>query len=289
MDKYFTNLGDKAIIFFQDHFLNIIFIIAACYILRQIAYKLINAYVKSKIKPSRKHNKSDLSRRRQTIASILHSVVRVLSDILVIVLVLSEFNVSLAPFLASAGIAGAIIGFGVQSFIKDLISGSFVIAENQYRVGDWVTLAGVSGTVQGTGLRTTTLVDTDENTHYIPHGIVDVVTNHSKKYAVINIKLSLDYGTNLNDARKSIVAASKKLLKFSKYKDLIIEQPSLKLINDFGLAGLDIGIKGKVKIGYKTEISSKLRELLKDEFDENGIKLATGLMTYDSAVKLKLK
>jgi small-conductance mechanosensitive channel len=282
MDKYFTNLGDKTILFFQEHLLNIVIIIAVCYILRQIAYKLINAYVRSKIKPGFKHSKGDLTKRRQTVASMMHSIVRVVSDILVVVLVLSEVNISLAPFLASAGIAGAIIGFGVQSFIKDLVSGSFVIAENQYRVGDWVTLAGVSGTVQDVGLRITTLTDADDKTYYIPHSSVDIVTNHSKNPVVLHIKLSLSYKTDLEKAKKLINSAGDKLAKDPELSSFILEKPKFTLISDFGPAGIEVSVKGKVKTGYALEVSSKLRELINEGLSADGIEMAAPMMTVSA-------
>ena len=162
------------------------------------------------------------------------------------------------------------------------MSGTFVLVENQYRVGDAVTLAGVTGTVKDVGLRMTTLVDIDENVHYIPHSVVDIVTNKSAKYATLNVKLSLDYKTKLEDAKKAVGRAADRLERLEEFKDLIIEKPSLSLVNNFGPSGLDISIKGKVKTGYKTAISSSLRMLLKDELDKAKIKIATSLVSNNS-------
>lgn len=282
MDQFFSSLGDKVIIFYKDHLFSILFIIAGCYLLRQIAYKLINLYVRSKIEPGHKYGKSDLAKRRHTIASILHSVVRAVSDILVVVLILSELRISLAPFLASAGIAGAIIGFGVQSFIKDLLSGSFVIAENQYRVGDWVTLAGISGTVQDVGLRITTLTDTDDKTYYIPHSVVDIVVNHSKNPVVINIKLSLSYKTDLDKAKDIINKAGEKLMEDPELGSFILEKPQFKMVNNFGPSGIEISVRGKVKTGHSLETGSKLRELINQGLGRGGINIATQMVLTNS-------
>lgn len=281
MDSFFASFGDKVINFSKDHLLSIIIIISLSYLFKRLAFWLIKLFIIKRWK-FKLVKKDDEAKRQDTILAVFHSIISVLTFITAFVLILKEINLSLAPFVASAGIAGAIIGFGVQSFIKDLVSGTFVLVENQYRVGDAVTLAGVTGTVKDVGLRMTTLVDIDENVHYIPHSVVDIVTNKSAKYATLNVKLSLDYKTKLEDAKKAVGRAADRLEKLEEFKDLIIEKPSLSLVNNFGPSGLDISVKGKVKTGYKTAISSSLRMLLKDELDKAKIKIATSLVSNNS-------
>ncbi len=281
MDSFFASFGDKVINFSKDHLLSIIIIISLSYLFKRLAFWLIKLFIIKRWK-FKLVKKDDEAKRQDTILAVFHSIISVLTFITAFVLILKEINLSLAPFVASAGIAGAIIGFGVQSFIKDLVSGTFVLVENQYRVGDAVTLAGVTGTVKDVGLRMTTLVDIDENVHYIPHSVVDIVTNKSAKYATLNVKLSLDYKTKLEDAKKAVGRAADRLERLEEFKDLIIEKPSLSLVNNFGPSGLDISIKGKVKTGYKTAISSSLRMLLKDELDKAKIKIATSLVSNNS-------
>ena len=278
MDSFFTSFGDKVINFSKDHLLSIIIIISLSYLFKRLAFWLIKLFIIKRWK-FKLVKKDDEAKRQDTIISVFHSIISVLTFITAFVLILKEINLSLAPFVASAGIAGAIIGFGVQSFIKDLVSGTFVLVENQYRVGDAVTLAGITGTVKDVGLRMTTLVDIDENVHYIPHSVVDIVTNRSAKYSTLNVKLSLDYNTKLEDAEKAIMRAADKLSDVKEFKKLIIEKPSLKLVNNFGPTGIEISVKGKVKTGHKTTISSSLRMLIKDELDKAGIKIATSLVT----------
>ena len=278
MDSFFTSFGDKVINFSKNHLISIVIIISLSYLFKRLAFWLIKLFIIKRWK-FKLVKKDDEAKRQDTIISVFHSIISVLTFITAFVLVLKEINLSLAPFVASAGIAGAIIGFGVQSFIKDLVSGTFVLVENQYRVGDAVTLAGITGTVKDVGLRMTTLVDIDENVHYIPHSVVDIVTNRSAKYSTLNVKLSLDYNTKLEDAEKAIMRAADKLSDVKEFKKLIIEKPSLKLVNNFGPTGIEISVKGKVKTGHKTTISSSLRMLIKDELDKAGIKIATSLVT----------
>ena len=278
MDSFFTSFGDKVINFSKNHLISIVIIISLSYLFKRLAFWLIKLFIIKRWK-FKLVKKDDEAKRQDTIISVFHSIISVLTFITAFVLILKEINLSLAPFVASAGIAGAIIGFGVQSFIKDLVSGTFVLVENQYRVGDAVTLAGITGTVKDVGLRMTTLVDIDENVHYIPHSVVDIVTNRSAKYSTLNVKLSLDYNTKLEDAEKAIMRAADKLSDVKEFKKLIIEKPSLKLVNNFGPTGIEISVKGKVKTGHKTTISSSLRMLIKDELDKAGIKIATSLVT----------
>ena len=278
MDSFFASFGDKVINFSKNHLLSIIIIISLSYLFKRLAFWLIKLFIIKRWK-FKLVKKDDEAKRQDTILAVFHSIISVLTFITAFILVLKEINLSLAPFVASAGIAGAIIGFGVQSFIKDLVSGTFVLVENQYRVGDAVTLAGITGTVKDVGLRMTTLVDIDENVHYIPHSVVDIVTNRSAKYSTLNVKLSLDYNTKLEDAEKAIMRAADKLSDIKEFKKLIIEKPSLKLVNNFGPTGIEISVKGKVKTGHKTTISSSLRMLIKDELDKAKIKIATSLVS----------
>jgi small-conductance mechanosensitive channel len=290
MDSFFTSFGDKVINFSKDHLLSIIMIISLSYLFKRLSFQLIRLFVTKRWK-FKLVRKDDEAKRQDTIISVFHSIISVMTFITAFVLILKEIDLSLAPFLASAGIAGAIIGFGVQSFIKDLISGTFVLVENQYRVGDWVTLAGISGKVEDVGLRITTLTDADNKTYYIPHSAVDVVTNHSKNPVILHIKLNLSYKSDLDKAKKIINKAGDKLIKDPELANFILEKPQFKMVNNFGPSGIEISIKGKVKNGHSLDTGSKLRELVNDGLVKGGIEIATQMVltTSSEAKPAKLK
>src|SRR5262249_19266824 len=100
-------------------------------------------------------------------------------------LALSEVGYNLVPVLPGLGIGGIAIGLGAQSLVKDTINGLIILAENQFAHGDWVTLAGVSGTVEAVGLRRTLLRDLDGTLHTIPNGAIVVASNYTRDYSGI--------------------------------------------------------------------------------------------------------
>ncbi len=120
-------------------------------------------------------------RRLRTLSSIVRNTLS--SGILIFVLieVLSTLGVSLAPLLASVSIAGLAVGFGAQALVKDVISGFFLLAEDQFDVGDEIVVADKKGTVEKVTLRTVSLRDKDGSLHTVPNGAITTVTNLSKK------------------------------------------------------------------------------------------------------------
>lgn len=123
---------------------------------------------------------SEQQKRARTIARVLSQMSGILVWSVAAMLVLSELGVNLGPILAGAGIAGLAVGFGAQTLVKDLISGFFLLFENQVRVNDVVTVGDVSGVVEAINLRTTVLRDTDGRVHIVPNGAINVVTNHTR-------------------------------------------------------------------------------------------------------------
>lgn len=115
-------------------------------------------------------------------------------------LVLGELGISVAPILATAGVAGVAIGFGAQSLVKDYFTGFFLLLEDQVRQGDVVEVAGKSGLVEEVTLRYIRLRDFDGHVHFIPNGEIKVVTNNTRGYAHAVIEVGIDYDADVDQA-----------------------------------------------------------------------------------------
>ena len=111
--------------------------------------------------------------------------------LLALLMILQEVGIAIGPLLAAAGIAGLAFGFGGQYLIRDLISGLFIIMENQYRIGDVVCFDGTCGLVEDISMRMTTLRDLDGIVHHVPHGEIKKVSNLSKQFARVNLNIGL--------------------------------------------------------------------------------------------------
>ncbi|MFB5762658.1 mechanosensitive ion channel family protein [Paenibacillus medicaginis] len=156
----------------------------------RIIYKLID-----KVMERREGTRIRLNTRRMTtIGELLKNVVAVVSNFILILLVLSQMGIELAPLIAGAGVIGLAVGFGAQSLVKDVITGFFIIFEDQFAVGDVIQTGTYKGTVEIIGLRTTRLVSWQGEVYIIPNGLITTVTNFSitNSLAVVDIPIKTE-------------------------------------------------------------------------------------------------
>ena len=152
----------------------------------------------SKILSINGHKKLRLDEnKRKTLAGLLKSILRYVTYFTAAINILEIVGVKTASLLAAAGIGGLAVGFGAQNLVKDVISGFFIIFEDQYNVGDYVEAAGVAGVVDEVGLRTTRLRDFGGQFHIIPNGEIALVTNHSRGIKRALVKVKIAYEENL--------------------------------------------------------------------------------------------
>lgn len=185
------------------------------------------------------------------------------------------FLFDLSPLFASAGIIGVALGFGAQSLVKDFLSGIFIIAENQYRVGDVVDIMGASGTVERVGTRSTVVRDVDGNVHYIPNGTIQHVINKTMGYSVARFVLQLDPSVDIAQVTDLINAAGLKLAKEKKWQAKIIDPPQFVAVGDITGRSVEMIVAGKVQPSDQWAVTSEMRRRLFVEFEKRNILLAT--------------
>ena len=133
-----------------------------------------------------------------TVEQALKSVATVLIVLVAGTAVLAELGVSVAPILATAGVAGIAVGFGAQSLIKDYFNGMFLLLDDQLRVGDVVEVGGKGGLVEEVTLRYVRLRDMDGHVHFVPNGEIKLVTNRTRDYATPVVDVPIAYRENLH-------------------------------------------------------------------------------------------
>ncbi|MGN7169058.1 mechanosensitive ion channel family protein [Paenibacillus cellulositrophicus] len=138
-------------------------------------------------------------RRFATVAELLKNVTAVTCNFIMVLLILSEFNFHLGPLLAGAGVLGLAIGFGAQSLVKDVITGFFIILEDQFAVGDVIQTGTFKGTVEMIGLRTTRIVSPTGEVYILPNGSIASVTNYSLSNALAVVDLPMKNERNLEE------------------------------------------------------------------------------------------
>lgn len=204
----------------------------------KLVEKLVEKFVKRK---QSKENTNDInsSRRLHTVAILMKSIIKYVIYFIVTIIILGELGVNTTGIIASAGILGLAIGFGAQSLAKDMISGFFIIFEDQYAVGDYVTIGSKSGIVEELALRITKIRDFEGQIYIIPNGQVDVVTNYRSKELRILFDVQVSYETDLDKAISAIQDAfDENLNLFPK----IIQKPRVMGVSNLGESGISIRI-----------------------------------------------
>jgi small-conductance mechanosensitive channel len=220
-----------------------------------------------------KESKEGIEKRTKTLLSIFKGMARVLIIIVVIIMILDEVGVAIAPVLAGFGIAGVALGFGAQYLIRDLIAGIFIILENQYRVGDVVRVADIGGLVEYVTLRKTVLRDLDGVVHHVPNGEIKTASNFTRHFARVNLNVSVGYGTDLDHAISVINRVGKELAEDDKWRKVIKSPPQALRVDNLGDSGIDIKILGDVKPMEQWGVMGELRLRLKKAFDAEGIEI----------------
>lgn len=174
------------------HYAGIALQIIIVFILTRIAIKVLHNVIDRSLLNRQSERKIRINKRRvNTVGELLKNVVSIVCNFILVLLILSQMGVNLGPVLASAGVLGLAIGFGAQSLVKDIITGFFIILEDQFAVGDVVQSGTLKGTVEVIGLRTTKIVSFTGEVHIIPNGTITTVTNYSmaNSRAVVDIPM----------------------------------------------------------------------------------------------------
>lgn len=256
-----------------NHGLIIIGLVLGTYILNKIIVRFIEKAVRIAVRPDGVSSKEAEEKRENTLIQIFTATANIALITITGLMVLQEFGVEIAPILAAAGIVGLAFGFGGQYLIRDIISGLFIILENQYRVGDVVNFDNAGGTVQEISLRKTTLRDLDGTVHHIPHGEIKKVSNLSKDFSRVNLDIGVGYGSNLEHVISVINKIGTELAEDVLWKDTIILAPYFLRVNDFADSAIMLKILGETLPSKQWEVTGELRKRIKIAFDKEGIEI----------------
>jgi small conductance mechanosensitive channel len=249
----------------------VVLILALAWILQVAAYRLIRVfrrYMHAKA-PSR-----DEQARVETLARVFRNSAAVIIVIVAGTLILNELGLSVAPILATAGVAGVAIGFGAQSLIKDYFTGFFLLLEDQIRQGDVVEVAGKSGLVEEVTLRYVRLRDFDGHVHFVPNGEIKVVSNRTRGFAQAAIEIGVGYGVDIDRALGVMRAVGQALRADAQWQAKVADDPEI-----LGVEKLDnsaVVLRCRIKVVPAIEQWNVKREFLKrlkKAFDERGIEI----------------
>lgn len=233
----------------------------------------VNAAIQRHLAKLQREAQMARSARLRTLLPLLRTTLLVTIAVVTGLMVLSEIGVNIAPLLAGAGIVGVAIGFGSQKLVQDLINGIFLLLENAMQVGDWVTVSGLSGTVEALSVRTIRLRASDGSVHIIPFSAVTSITNVNRGLgnASVNVTVEFDEDTDrVAEELKEIVRTMREEPNFS-----------AKMLSELQLWGVDkvdgaaVTILGQVVCtdSGRWSVQREFNRRMKKRFQELGIRI----------------
>ncbi len=273
MEESLKKWIDAIIPWLLEHGIKIVVIAIGAWILNKIVCRIIVRGVRVAVVADSTTSKEAEKKREDTLIRIFTGVSATAFTVMAILMIMQEAGMEIGPILAGAGIVGLALGFGGQYLIKDVITGLFIILENQYRIGDVVNFDGTGGLVEDISLRKTTLRDLNGTVHHIPHGEITKVANLSKQYARVNLDLGVSYSSNLEQVINVINKTGNELAEDPQFKDSIISPPQFLRVDDFADSAIIIKVLGDTKPLKQWEVTGEYRKRIKIAFDNEGIEI----------------
>jgi small-conductance mechanosensitive channel len=211
--------------------------------------------------------------RTRTLLSLLRSVGLVIIAVMTVFMVLGSLGVELGPLLAGAGVVGLAVSFGAQSLVKDVISGLFMLFENQFGVGDVIRIEGVSGAVEQMTLRIVVLRDVHGVVHIVPNGQITKVSNLTRSWARVVLEVGVAYKEDPDRVMEVLRDVGRELYEDPAWKPLLLDPVEVPGIETFGESAVNIRVMVKTLPLKQWDVARELRRRIKLRFDREGIEI----------------
>jgi small conductance mechanosensitive channel len=212
-------------------------------------------------------------KRARTLGAVVSKVATVLIVGVAVLMVLREFRLDIAPVLTGAGIAGLAVGFGAQTLVRDIISGFFLILEDQVRVGDVAAINGTGGLVEEINLRTIVLRDFEGTVHVFPNGAINTLANRSKDFSYYVIDLGISYREDPDRVSAVLRDVGAELQADPHFGPSILEPIEIHGVDAFADWSITLKIRIKTVPLKQWEVGRELRKRIKKAFEANGIEI----------------
>ncbi|HHZ19970.1 MAG TPA: mechanosensitive ion channel family protein [Firmicutes bacterium] len=254
----------------QDTFFNNAFFSLVVLVVAVLFQRIVQAFIKRVFRNRQLSGHFLNERRAITLTAILSSVARFVIYFFALLAILEKFKVPVTSFLTAAGIGGVALAFGAQNLVRDVITGFFIIFEDQYAVGDYVTVAGVTGTVEEMTLRVTKIRDRGGKLHIIPNGKIDQVTNFMGNSMQGLVDVTVAHETDLALVERVLADV---FAAFSREFPDVVEGPTFLGVQDLGAGGVTLRIEVRTKAQRQWSAERLLRKMIKMAFEEKGIEI----------------
>jgi small-conductance mechanosensitive channel len=250
-------------------FIAIIITIAIALVLWEAANFLIKARIDKLVKNDRPRQASRL----RTLLPMLQASIGVVIFLTAALIALSQIGVNLVPLLAVSGVAGIAIGFGSQKLVQDIITGLFLLLEDAMQVGDTVTLASMTGTVERLSIRTIRLRGGDGSINIIPFSAVTTVTNQTRDFGIAQISIQVGYEEDLDRVTKVLMDIAHKMRAEPKWGALMRDDLQIFGLDQFGASALVITGQIRTGPGQNLPVRREFYARVKDRFEAEHIEM----------------
>jgi moderate conductance mechanosensitive channel len=209
----------------------------------------------------------------RTMAAIIRATSYSIFGFIVFLQILNLLNIPYQPILASAGILGVAIGLGAQSIFKDMINGILILVEDQYNVGEVVSLAGLKGTVEDLSLRRTSVRDADGTLYIIPNSQIATVSNLSRDFSVASLNVSVDASANPDKVISLLTRLATDVRNDTIFKDIAVSDPVVPGVDKIDGRAVTYPIQIRVRVNQRDGVLRELRRRIILAFEKEGIPL----------------
>jgi len=213
----------------------------------------------------------EAEKRAATIISVLQKITNLAIWLIALVMALTEMNFKIEPLLAGLGVAGLALGLGAQTLIKDWLGGLFLLLEDQARIGDSVTINGISGAVEEINLRTILLRSENGAVHVIANGSITTLSNLTRDYSYYVFETMLAHGADADRALAIVESAAEELSKEEPYRSMILAPMEVMGIDKLAERGVTIKARIKTLPSKQAVVGRELNRRVKARLDAAGI------------------
>jgi small-conductance mechanosensitive channel len=215
------------------------------------------------------------AKRARTLSALIANTSRIFIIAAAVLMILDKLDVNIAPILTGAGIIGLAVGFGAQTLVKDVISGFFLIFENQIRVGDAAEIDGIQGIVESIHLRTVVIRDQQGAVHVIPCGSISKLANLTKDFAYAVVDAVVSHRNDPQTVLRSAHTAGVELAADTEWHDAVMGEIEVLGIESLDEAGFRVRVRIRTVPHRQWEVARELRYKLKQAFDKAGVDMTT--------------
>ncbi len=234
----------------------------------RLADRLGEATADTRVVSERSRDRAE--QRADTIGSLLRSLSSVVIFGIAFIMILAMFGIAVVPAIASAGVLAIAIGFGAQSIVEDLLRGVFMLAEDQFGVGDRVDVGIVNGYVERVTLRTTVIRDPDGVLWHMPNSEINYVANEYQESSRAVVEISIPYGSDMRSAMEVLGEAAERACSDPQWKDTVHRSPEVRGIQQLGDHDVVVRVQVWVDPGKKRSFQRHFRLYLQEGLDTAG-------------------